>query len=785
MGYEHPATTINGRTLTYFWRVRNSGVLPGAGASVTHSYNYQQDDVFISGDVTEDGYIAARYDQTTFTWTTGTVDDVDEGNNITGEPASGSFLENVSFIEGDYTAGDNTPSSPFGAPVKYYSRQTGLWSSTSSWSLTGHTGAAAPTVPGLNDIVIIGGNDSIYLTTHNTTPNTGSVSCASLQIEAGSALDIGFNPSSGFGMVVSHPNGNGNFRLTTSYTSGATYEFPSGDFTDFNQNLGTTELYTTNPNASTTYWLPNNITSYGNLIISPLGGSNIIFGNTSLTIYGNLIMRGENSLSWFCPTWNSNYPTTPFARAAKTIYVKGDFHIQGGALIYYGNNSLAQDIIIDGDLIVEQYAGIRVFKQRCQPKHQHRGSLINNATTGSGDNAYAGCNFTQIPLTFFGNNNAFITNTEGTPSTRLSTVTIDKGSSQDVTLTVDIGGTLYTPVDNWLTFKNGTLKFMRNNPGTDFTISEGTSVFIPSTAGLYIDYTNSNNVEVLIANDNVDNNDLFLNGKLSIINGNVYVGPTNGTTVNNNDIEYSGGGASSIDLQGGNLIVNGQIRRNPATTNGILSYNQTGGNLIINGQDAITTNAKLEVLNSGSVFNMSGGSITIVRGGGGNTYGDLYLRPASGSVTGGQIIFTQSPVTGPVADQNQNYILDATIALNDLEITGETNGTPHNANVKLLISPLTLNGDLVLTNGYSFFDANTDFDIDVTIKGDFTNNGTYNHFNNITTFNGDIQMLQGSSATDFYDLAVNPVTSLTLIRDITVNNDLTLSSASWWEVPGT
>ena len=62
------------------------------------------------------------------------------------------------------------------------------------------------------------------------------------------------------------------------------------------------------------------------------------------------------------------------------------------------------------------------------------------------------------------------------------------------------------------------------------------------------------------------------------------LGPTNGTTNNNNDIEYSGGGASAIDIQGGRLIVNGQIRRNPATTNGILTYTQSGGTLVINGQ---------------------------------------------------------------------------------------------------------------------------------------------------------------------------------------------------------
>jgi len=73
------------------------------------------------------------------------------------------------------------------------------------------------TIPGASDIVIIGALDSIYLATTNTIPNTDVRSCASLKIEKGSALDIGYNPASSFGMVLSSAIGNGNFRLTTSW----------------------------------------------------------------------------------------------------------------------------------------------------------------------------------------------------------------------------------------------------------------------------------------------------------------------------------------------------------------------------------------------------------------------------------------------------------------------------------------------------------------------------------------------------------------------------------------
>ncbi len=795
VGYEHPNVTTNGRSLTYFWRTISSDFTLDP-ATVTHSYTYSDNDVIAGGDVSENGYVAAMFNSSAYTWIKGTINDVDETINLIGEPGSGTFLDNVSFIDGEFTAGDIAATDPFGVPVIYYSRQTGLWSDVNTWSLTGHTIDDVPvTVPGASDIVIIGGNDSVYLyaaplivippappATYYQL-NNAVVSCASLRIEAGSVLDIENNPGCNFGIVRSHTNGNGNFRLTTNYANGSAYAFPSGDFSDFNINLGTTELYSVNPTAGTTYWLPNNISSYGNLIISPLGGSNIIFPNRDLLIYGNCITRGQNADSWFCPTWNTNYPTAPVTRIPKTITINGNLDIQGGALIWYGNGAIAQNIVVQGDVTVAPLAAIDVWSGATNQSLSIGGSLINNTTntTAVGTTTLSQCDFSLLPVTFFGNNSASVTNTGTTPATGstpltvFQTLIINKGTSQATTLTLDIEGTLNTPADNWLTLQNGTLRFMRTDPATDFTITQGSTFIIPAAAGLYIDYANANNRNILISNAASNTNDLYLSGKLTVINGNVYVGMTNGTTNNNNDIEYSGGGTSAIDIQGGRLIVNGQIRRNPSTTNGILSYTQSGGTVVINGQAAISANAKLEVLNSGSVFNMSAGTIAIVRGGG-NIYGDLYLRPATSSVTGGEIIFSQSPPIGPVVDAVQNYILDASMALNDLTITGKTTGTARNATVTLLISPLELNGNLTLNNSSSIFDVNNTYNIDITIKGNLNNNGTYNHYNNLTTFNGGVQTLEGSTATDFYDLLISPVTSLSLIRDITVLNDLTLSS---------
>ncbi len=347
-------------------------------------------------------------------------------------------------------------------------------------------------------------------------------------------------------------------------------------------------------------------------------------------------------------------------------------------------------------------------------------------------------------------------------------------------LIIDISNTFTTPTDSWLTLKNGTLVYRRSNPATDFTISAATPFTIPETAGLYIDYpNNSNNRNILIANAANSASDLMLDGKLTVKAGNVYVGPTNGTTNNNNDIVYSGDGLSTLDIQGGNLRVNGQIRRSTATTTGAIKYYQSGGNVVINGQGAdatALTRAKLEVVNTGSVFSMSDGTITIVRGSG-TSYGDLYLLPSSGSVTGGEIIFTQVPSGWAVANAAQTYRMDASIPLNSLTVTGKTTGTPQSATVTLMVNPLVLNGSLTISNNQSYFDANSSNNLNVSLKGNFTNNGTYRPQLNTTTFNGGTQSILGTSTTSFYNLVANPVTSLTLSSSsINVDGNLTLLS---------
>ena len=125
----------------------------------------------------------------------------------------------------------------FGSPKKFYSIASSAWNLNTTWSYSSG-GPAVPAgavagvnFPGANSIVIIENNNTVNL--------TATANCASLQIQAGSILDIYTWTGSVFSSVLSYPTGlNGLFRLTTTVTGGnvpKVFSFPANsDFSDFN-----------------------------------------------------------------------------------------------------------------------------------------------------------------------------------------------------------------------------------------------------------------------------------------------------------------------------------------------------------------------------------------------------------------------------------------------------------------------------------------------------------------------------------------------------------------------
>lgn len=786
VGYEHPATTVNNQSLTYFWRIKSSGFVGIPANAVTHTFAYNQTDV--TG--TEANYIPSLYNRTNYAWNNGTT------ANPPINTATNTITDWVvptnsnAFLDADYTAGDNTTGGgSFGAAVKFYSiagtsGTPAAWNSSSTWSHTsggaaiGGASTVGVSYPGPNSIAVIENNHYILL--------SANASCASLQIQAGSTLDIYTYTGSVFSMVQNYPSGNnGLFRLTTTVTGAnvpKVFSFPlNSDFSDFNNNHGTTEFYDIDGATGALYILPANVTSYGNLMVTAKGGDNLVLPNNALTtIQGDLTCGGDNANAWIAVSWNTT--EAPYNSGIynptieKTVHITGNLNVNTGTLIYMPE-IVPQHIVVDGNVTIGANAWIDVEPNAGGtpggPPVANTlaigGSLTNNST---GFARFLNGTY-YCDVTFQGPNNASLTGTS--PSTIFNNVIVNKGNSQTTSLTCNIGGTMTTPVDNWLTLQNGTLIYNRTG---NLNITTGSTFTIPATAGLTINTPSTVN----IAQGNVSNNTFYLNGKLTLTNGTVNIGLA--TNAQHNDIEYSSGGASTIQVNGGSLIVNGAIRRNPSNANGILNYTQSGGAVTINGNTALNTNAKLEVLNIGSQFNMSGAStLTIVRGGGGNEYGDLYLRPQSSSITGGTIVFAPGAAIGAI----QNYQVDADIPLNNVTINGFN--AANAAKVQLLVDTLVINGNLTLSNTNSVLNAvsSSGNSINVTFNGNVINNGntaSYLYGNNRTTFSASnsssyngVQSITGT-AFNYYDLNVNPGTSLTINGNTTVNNSLTIGSGT-------
>jgi hypothetical protein len=724
------------RSLTYFWRESSSGFVLGT-ATITQKFYYSTNDVTLGGGITEDEYSPARYNPATFSWNKGTAADVDETNNIINWP------NNVNYIDGDYTAGDDNPAAqdPFGPVTVYYSSGggTGFWNNRASWVTDTVTMVNGPnSFPDQNTPAVIRNGHTITIDNNNR--RSGN-----LRIQATGVLDCMAYTGLNFGVVTNPANGSGKIRISipsANPTNQITAAFPSGDFSEFRGlNGGTVEYYT---GAIDEMLIPSTSQSgdalnyYRHIILTPEIGRYIAMPDLNLTIYGNMTVQG---------TGTTRFNTT----ASRTMEIDGNLSVTSGTLQFRDGQS--QTINVDGNISISSGATFNVQNNGATTNSLNiNGNLTNNGTL---EFRYAPAT-SSCDITFIGSTNASLT---GTGNTTLRNLIVNKGSSQITTLTVDVSGaTFSTLTDNWLTLSNGTLRFMRTG---NLNISTTSNFTIPSTAGLYVDNASAN---VNIANNGVNNNDMYLNGKLTILNGNIYVGPSAAPNFNN-DIEYSGSGDSEIDIRGGSLTVNGQIRRSSIVTGGVLVYNQSNGAVTINGNNALATRAKFEVDNPGSVFNMSGGTLMVLRGGG-TTYGDLFLRPASGSITGGTLLLGTQNVGA------QTIRFDAGLPLYNLTLDGVGAANTF----QLMVNPLELNGNLLINTANSTFNASS---LAVSIAGNFTNNGTYTPGTNTTTMNGVTQIINGTTSTSFYDLVIAPATSVTLSNSITVNNDIALSSGTF------
>ncbi|MBU1717966.1 MAG: autotransporter-associated beta strand repeat-containing protein [Bacteroidetes bacterium] len=755
---EHPNVTTSGRSLTYYWKTTSSGFTLGS-AIVTQTYTYVASDVVTGGDVSEAEYVPGRYDGATLNWASTTSADINTGTKtITFQGATFNTQ-----IDGEYTAGDNNPVSPFGSVLIYYSRNIGggqfNWSSASSWSTDDYDGAAASSPPASNSPVLIG-DDTHY---HTITVDGNTKSCGSMEIDAGSVLNLAATTGHSFGTIT----GSGKLRLSSG-------SLPAGDLGSFVAADGGTVEYYRN---TSDFTLPSGQSTYNNLHITTTGGSTgtITLPAANLTINNNFNIGASDDAASL--TVNAD------ATGGRTIEVHGDLVITGVGgsnttlfSLVSGNN---QNIIVEGNVSVSQNATFSVPGSGAAQTHSmtigsdvvSTGNLVNNGTFDMYSNAggLRVCN-----VTFTGTSDALVTGTGAT--TDFNSLNVNKGSSQTAILNVNASNFTLSGSLPALVLTNGTFRLTSSQA---LSLATTSSFSVPSTACLSV-----NGGTINIGTNN-DAGDLMLTGKLEVLAGTVSIGSS--ANNNNNDIEYSGSGSPEIDVQGGNLYVNGQIRRNTTNTLGSLLFSQSGdGNVTIGNRNMQVTRAAFEVTYTGSVFNMSGtGTLTVERVGG-TTFGDIYITPESYSVSGGtiQIGSTNTPA-------GQTFIFYSTAPVWNLLV----DATSQTKILRLTTGGLSITNNLTIS-GNSVFDANS---LDVNIGGSLINNNSNNStgvsvggyragsISQITTFDGSgvSQSITGAGTnlTNFGKLIINntyPGGSVTMQTNsnIRVNGDLSLTSGT-------
>jgi hypothetical protein len=730
--------STTGDALQYFWRVKQSNFT--VQPNVTWLYSYVQNDVL--GD--ENLYVPGRIEGATrIPEATG----VDVSANTISFPAH-------TLANADYTA---AKTERFQGTVRiFYSRVTDgnwyshAWHDGNNWSFESHTGAPAGTYPTAGDIAIIGyGGHATSGGYHSIMVMSGTAECAELRFNSNpsgsqSRLVIDSDASANLGKV----SGVGTFMMWVNPTQVPTV---NADFTEFNNE--TLSVFNYFQHLDGTVNIPTTITTYPNLRFEGGGGT---LGNRIAIIDADILVKRNLTV-------DSNGILRLSSGSSGNITVEGTSYIGGylAGIIEFPTD--AERIFTTAQLTIRDSTNNQLRVLNTTPN----GFLNTVRITGTGItqnngaidlfNGNSGDN--NAVLEFTGTSNATFTKVNGS-NPDLYQIVINKGTSQTPTVTINTAITLGAPTDvsnKSIVLQNGTL--VLNNASNAITLSSGGAYFnIPSTAALQL----SNGSYTITSN----NNGISLYGKLRV-DGNATLDLGDGSLAETRNIIYYNNLPELQVADNATLQVQTQIRRPGGTLAGSLRYTQTGGNVIIQGRNLAGGRALLEVCNSGSQFNMTGGTITLRRGGA-TTFGDLYLVPSSSSVTGGEIIFSQGTLNA-----SYTYSINVTPTLNNVTIAGNTTNS-RTATVKLMTDPLKIAGLFKFDNNLAAFNSNNRH---TYLYGNLQFNGTWTYgTTDSVIFAGNTQTISGSPT--FNHMKVRPTTSVTLAASSSplVNGTLHISS---------
>jgi hypothetical protein len=648
------------------------------------------------------------------------------------------------FYNTDYSVGKKNS---FRNIQYLYSYQSGNWNNTSTWSLTGHSVANAPTSINDFDVFEIGGSSG---SNHQVTITANSAIASKVIIlsKAATGISTGNPPS----LIVNAGTSGHDFYMVSGggrlvLNDGT---LPSGDYLDFVYNDTAIFEY-----SGGSYTIPSALTVFPTLWITGSTNSIKTLPDASLLVRKNLNI--------YDPSGNTGISLliNPAATSNGNITINDSLVLSNASKLVFpnGTNNRTVTVLRNIDCVsggASDINSIEVASGGAFSTPTHQLNIQGNLNIGASKLTLWNSNSEKtVDLQFYGDSVSHIYSSASSGNIVLSKLNINKSLSTLVTY-FDEEFTLNAPTNTSskpLILTKGVLEI--NNSATAVTLSSGGANFtIPSTASLIL---NDGTLDISGNSIGID-----LEGKLEINGGTVSVYNASNT---NNYIQYYNTGNSELSITGGTLRVGSQIRRLTTTSGGILNYSQSGGTVEVGYNDAPTANrGVLEVLNTGSQFLFTGGSLTIYRGQSSASVPSFYINLDAADAT----VAAGTTINIGGASGSPQIGIYSSVPLHHLNIV--STGTPV---AKMWYVPLELNGDLTINSGASL-DANG---LLLTLKGDFANNGTFTHNSNTTLFDGTgTQTITG--VTTFYNLTKQSTNDLQLASNIQVNHDLNIESGT-------
>lgn len=716
-------TNYSGDLLSYYWKVKHEGfeTVP----TLSYTFTYYDDDLDESEN--EASFVPGSVLRISpYTRSNESLSDMNTGSNTITFNGNGSGFQPVNA---DYTAGEAGRFS--GSVPSYHSNvAAGNWSNSASWEEN--------EIPSDGSIVYIRSGHQITADNINILPSEiifdhDYTTYPTAQIDNVPALYLNQSGTYQLGEV----RGSGMLKISTDSNPAI-----NADLSLFIDNEDAFILYSGNA----TYELRGINSNYPNLVLE----TDSFNSTEDIYVQNNLIITNNGKLT-----------------SHKDLYIEGDLIIgyNEGGKFYFPESGNSIEVFVEGNIDYTQNEditnerSIKIIDPGSDLDLFHLLKVSGDILQGSGSlnhfDLFTNDNRPSVILNLTGNGeNTFSSSSGSTPD--LYTLIINKGSDQSSSFTFNTEFNLNGPAINRsmnkaIDLQNGTLIF--NDPDINITLSEGESnIAIPASVCLEV-----KRGSVYVKGDDTG---FELDGKLHISGG--ILDMRDATNNGNNFIEYSASGFAEIEVSSGSLYVGSQIRRQLNTEEGVLQFTLTGGQCIIGYNAAPEGNRGVfEILNPGSSFTHTAGNLYICKQQNYSDFASFYFFPETVTISEGSTIYFGHSNT----PQNQIITIEANKSLQNIIVNNSVSANPT---VKLL-SELEVNGNLTIDEGTQF-DANG---YDLSIAGDFINNGSFNHNENTVYFIGNsAQSITGTSVTSFWDLNKSGNGLITIYQDINSLNNL-------------